>query len=138
MKDSDGEICFKRFELKIFQISLTAVDLSVSHSRVLSCGLSKKCGLWQIWNGSLTLLHQKQNECHLRIVYQAYKDSLQVFLWDTSIQTTHQFQLYLIFFYPCVPTWFIKVTTSLQTCFSSICPSVFAVKNFVYDIIIKV
>ena len=31
-------------------------------------GCQSKCGLWEIWNGFLTLLHQKQNVCHLRIV----------------------------------------------------------------------
>ena len=37
-------------------------------------------GLWEIWKCFSTLLHQKQNEFYLRIVYQSYKDLLQVFL----------------------------------------------------------
>ena len=59
-------------------------------------GCRNKCGLWEIWNGFLTLLHQKQNDCHLRIVYQPYEDLLQVFLWITLIQTRHQCQLCLL------------------------------------------
>ena len=60
-------------------------------------GCWNKCGLWEIWNSFLTLLNQKQDECHLRIVYQSYEDLLQVFLWSISIQTTHQFQFCLVF-----------------------------------------
>ena len=47
-KYSDGATCFERFELKISQISLTAANLSVSHSFVLSCGLSKR--MWSLRN----------------------------------------------------------------------------------------
>ena len=61
-------------------------------------GCWNKCGLWEIWNCFLTLLHQEQNDCHLKIVYQSYEDLFQVFLWSTSIQTKHQFQICLVFF----------------------------------------
>ena len=81
-------------------------------------GCWNKCGLWEIWNSFLTLLNQKQDECHLRIVYQSYEDLLQVFLWSTSIQTKHQFPI--CFIRPCVFAWFIEVITSLQMSYSFI------------------
>ena len=103
----------------------TAVDFLV--------GYWNKCCLWEIWNSFFTLLHQKQNDCHLRIFYQSYEDLLQVSLWSTSIQTMHQFQLCLFFVFcdPYVLAWFNKIITSLQMCYSFIYHSVRTVSNFV-------
>ena len=86
---SNGATCFERFGLKISQISLTAANLSIFHSCVLFCGLSKQ--MWPLRNQKrfLILLHQKQNDCHLRLVYQSNEDLLKVFIWSASIQTTH-------------------------------------------------
>ena len=101
-------------------------------------GCWNKCGLWEIWNCFLTLLHQEQNDCHLKIVYQSYEDLFQIFLWSTSIQTKHQFQICLGFFFdPCVLAWSTEVITSLQTWYSFIYPNVGGINNFAHDIIIK-
>ena len=98
-RNSVGATCFERLDSKTFQISLTAANLFVSHSCFFFC--QNKCGLWGIWNKFSTLLYQKENNCHLRIVYQSYEDLLQAFLWSTSIQVTHQFQLCLLFWPMC-------------------------------------
>ena len=96
-------------------------------------------GLWEIWKCFSTLLHQKQNEFHLRIVYQSYKDLLQVFL--CIFLQVHQSKQHINFnsvcsFDLCVLARLIEVITFLQICYSFIYPSVFAVNNFDHDIII--
>ena len=135
---SNGATCFERFELKIYQISLTAANLCVSHSCGFSCGLLKQImplrnlkelfdiiapkTKWLSFENILSVIRRFTPSIPLKYINPN----------NASISTLS------VFFDPCALAWFIEVVTSLQTCYSFIYPSVCAVKNFVHDIIIKV
>ena len=126
------ELNLNRSELKISQMSLTAVNLSVSHSFVLSCRLSKQ--MWPLKN-----LKRFFDIISPKTKWLSFENSLSV-IWrfTPSIPLKYIkpnnfnsiFLFFVFFFYPWVLAWLLLVTTSLQTCYSFIYPSVCAVSNF--------